>query len=369
MNREISILLIEDDDAHVELFKCCVGAASFRSVEVERASDLSDGLVLARSRNFDVIILDLGLTETQGLDTLVSIMKQEPQAPVVVLTATDDPQLGLDAIRLGAQDFLAKGDLKPRTLARSMRYAMERATLVKKLNKANAALAEFAAAAAHDLKAPLRRIGSYLELVEQEIQGRLSPQARELMGHVHRAATRLGQLVESLLEFSRSGELVHGLQNCRVVDLIDEALRLLSQELAETGAQLRVPESNAPEFHTVVHVDRELMIRVLQNLIDNAIRYVDDVTPQIRISIHDGEDGSVVVAVTDNGIGIDKAYQDSIFEPLVRLSTAQGQEGSGIGLATCRRIVHAHGGRIWIESEEGSGSTFCFSLPVELNSL
>jgi signal transduction histidine kinase len=173
------------------------------------------------------------------------------------------------------------------------------------------------------------------------------------------AAERMGRLIEDLLELSRIGRLVNPPQQVALAELVREAVELLAGQIAEAGVEVEI----APDLPAVFG-DRMRLSEVLQNLLDNAVRYMgDQESPRIEIGAR-SEGAESVFFVRDNGIGIDPRYHDKVFGLFERLDSAS--EGSGIGLALARRIIEVHGGRIWVESEgEARGSTFCFTLPCD----
>jgi signal transduction histidine kinase len=358
MNEHLRILLIEDDDDHAELFQLCIGAGG-RKTSMQRATDLEMAKPLVRDPSLDVIILDLGLPETQGIETLTAVMKEIPVAPVIVLTSVDDPELGPRTIRKGAQDYLSKVDLNPRVISRAVGYAIERAELRRELHAANSALSSFASDAAHDLQSPLRRIVSFVHLAEDELGQELSESAVGYLSHVKVASSRLSVMIESLLEFAVSGSEALNPVPCTFEEITKQAIEQLRSDVEESGATVRLSE-----LSDVVDVDRVLMVKVMQNLIGNAIKYVDGRKPEILIAAR-AKDDELEVSVTDNGIGIAEANLPEIFKPLRRLHATDDIEGSGIGLAICQRVVAAHGGKIRVESTPGTGSTFFFTVRAD----
>ena len=358
VDRNLNILLIEDDDDHAELLHRCIAASGGTNTTLHRARDLKAATPMFSDAHADIIVVDLGLPETQGLTTLEAVLELSRATPVIVLTATDDEELGSRAIRMGAQDYICKVDLNPRVIARSVGYAMERTELLTKLRTTNSVLSTFASDAAHDLRSPLRRILRYVELIEGELEGQLSNRARGYLSHVSVASGRLWNMVDSLLEFSasRSGGTAH--EACRLDGVVAEAIEQLQVEIEECGARI----SASDLAHSTVG-NRALLVQVMQNLVGNAIKYVEGRRPSVHISAR-VEGGEIEVSVQDNGIGIKEENWEAIFQPLQRLHSADEYEGSGVGLAICRRVIDAHGGRLWVRSTPSEGSTFYFRIPA-----
>ncbi len=233
----------------------------------------------------------------------------------------------------------------------------EREAMVRELEAKNAELERFTYTVSHDLKSPLVTIRGFLGLLQQDAAAGRKEQMDRDVDKIRGATETMGRLLDELLELSRIGRLVNPPQDVALGDLAREAEAQLAGAVAERRAQL-VIAADLP----VVSGDRVRLLEVLQNLIDNAVKFAGD-KPQPRIEVgtrRDGED--TVLFVRDNGMGIDPRYHDKVFGLFERLDP--GIEGTGVGLALVRRIVEVHGGRIWIESEgEGRGSTFCFTLP------
>ncbi|HEY3486803.1 MAG TPA: ATP-binding protein [Gammaproteobacteria bacterium] len=355
--QKLNILYIEDDEDHMILFMDVLSSIdSFAPVVTHKAS-LVSGVKALEEQNFDVVILDLGLSESQGLETLSRFIVHCPYTPIVVLTTNEDIQLSVKAIKAGAQDFLVKGDMSPNTIARALRYSVERFGILNELAEKNESLNTFAIAASHDLRTPLRNIKLIIDFFDSDYADKLPPEGYKELGKIKFAVSQLYKLIESLMEFTKSETKLSAARLFSSAACIEDALRLIAADIEQAKAKISVAD-NLPQ----VYGNSNLIIRVFQNLINNALKYVDSRTPEILIGAKEEAD-EFIFYITDNGIGIEEKYFLKIFEPLKRLHTQQKYPGSGIGLAICNRIVAAHGGRIWVESKPGQGSTFYFTLP------
>ncbi|OIR00389.1 phytochrome-like protein cph1 [mine drainage metagenome] len=234
----------------------------------------------------------------------------------------------------------------------------ERKALEMELERSNQELEQFAYVVSHDLRQPLRMVLSYLSLIARRLDGRLDAEDRELIGYALDGARRLDALILGLLDYARVGR--GGLAGTVALDeVIAEALGNLHLSVQEAGAVVEV----APAF-PVVRADRTEMMRLFQNLVGNALKYRDPHRPcRVRLG-WSREDGLWRLMVADNGIGIAARDQERAFVLFQRLVPEDRCEGTGIGLAVCRKIVERAGGRIWIDSEPGLGATFHFTLPV-----
>jgi signal transduction histidine kinase len=227
----------------------------------------------------------------------------------------------------------------------------------QELTRSNVELEQFAYVASHDLQEPLRMVRSYLQLLERRYKGRLDENADEFIHFAVDGATRMQGLINDLLEYSRVG--THGKPfestDCNVV--LEKALMNLQIAIEEADAEI-----THDDLPTVMG-DQVQLAQLLQNLIGNSIKFRQEHTQsQIHVGIG-RRDGEWLFSVEDNGIGIDSQYFERVFQIFQRLHSSEEYEGTGIGLAVCKKIVERHGGRIWVESEPGQGSTFYFTVP------
>ncbi len=217
-------------------------------------------------------------------------------------------------------------------------------------------LEEFAYVAAHDLREPLVGIAAYMKVLERRWKARLDPEAHKLISHTLDITLRMDSLVQSLLAFSSLGTGPRSFQltDCNVV--LHLALSNLRSGIEEASATV------TSDVLPTVQADPALIVQLFQNLVSNAIKFASDRPLKIHIGAT-REESRWTFSVTDNGIGIERPYFDRIFRIFQRLEASRERAGTGIGLANCKRIVEHHGGRIWVESEPGEGSTFFFTIP------
>jgi signal transduction histidine kinase len=217
-------------------------------------------------------------------------------------------------------------------------------------------LEQFAYAASHDLKEPLRMIQGFLTLLEKRYQEKLDNRARKYIHFSVDGAKRLGTLIDDLLEYSRVGRIHTNIEDIDLNEMLNE---LIKNEIAHSGDSTEIIQFNNLPVINAVPVSINMLFR---NLISNALKYQDGKKdPEIKItSMEDQNHWNF--SVIDNGIGIEKKFFDKIFMLFNRLHTKEEYPGTGMGLAICKKIVDEHGGRIWVESEEGKGSTFYFTI-------
>jgi PAS domain S-box-containing protein len=224
------------------------------------------------------------------------------------------------------------------------------------LEESNLELKQFAYVASHDLQSPLRSISGFVQLLQLEYQGKLDEQAQDWIGRTVRAIAQMQTLIRDLLSYSgvdaRSGPFTQ----IPFLDVVNDALTLLEASIHDSGGQ--VTWGPLPD----IMGDRSQLVQLIQNLIGNGLTYCSDKPPHIHLSAErSGKEW--IFSVRDNGIGIDPKHYEHIFEIFKRLHSQKDHPGTGIGLAVCRRVVKRHGGKIWVESEPGQGSTFHFTIP------
>jgi PAS domain S-box-containing protein len=237
------------------------------------------------------------------------------------------------------------------------KHAEERLrALLGELERSNRELEQFAYVASHDLQEPLRMVSSYTQLLERRYRDKLDDDAREFISYAVDGACRMQRLIQDLLEFSRVSTRGKRLEPVDVNEVLGTVRANLSAAIEDAGALV-----TSEELPTVI-ADPTQMGQLLQNLVGNAIKFQGAESPRVRIAACERAE-EWVVAVKDNGIGIEPEYFDRIFVIFQRLHVTADYPGTGIGLAVCKRIVERHGGRIWVESEPGNGATFFFSIP------
>ncbi len=246
-------------------------------------------------------------------------------------------------------DNVIKGDE-----ARS-RFDEELSRQMNKLSQLNAELNEFTYVTSHDLQEPLRKLVIFSEWLERDLGGNLPERAAKDLQFISEAAARMRMLVEDLLALSRAGNREITPVRLNLEDVVNAALETLVLRIAEKGAV--VTRDPLPE----VMGDATLLTQLYQNLISNAIKYNEN-SPRIHLDAQRDKD-AWILGVRDNGIGINPEYAEQIFLPFKRLHGRGQYEGTGIGLAICRKAVERHHGRIWVESGEGQGAWFRFRLP------
>lgn len=357
MESQHRFLVIDDSAADVKVLRALLMQASFADAELVHCLSADEGLEKLRNERFDCVFLDYILDEANGLDVLRMIRESGNDVPIIACSGYGNELVAVESLKLGAQDYLVKGVLTPEAVQRALRNAMEKVSLTRQIAEQQQELNDFVSVASHDLRAPLRRIVGFTQILQQELAPSIDRKSSELLETVCANAKRMERLIESLLEYTRIGRSQKTLVPVDLSEVFAQATSNLAQAIEAAGARVQVEDLE------VVVGDEVALTQLFQNLISNAIKFRSEVQPVVSISGR-REGDFYEVSVADNGIGIDQEYHERIFGCFCRLHTQSEYEGSGIGLSTCQRIVEQHGGRIWVESAAGTGTTFYFTLQL-----
>jgi PAS domain S-box-containing protein len=501
-DKPIKVLLIEDSPAQALMMRGVLEKVAKPQIELAHAERLSTAFERLSQESPDVILLDLFLPDSKGLESFVKLHARAPETPIVIVSWLEDEGVAVKAVQQGAQDYLVKGRVHGDLLVRSLRYAIERkrselamarlAAIVEssddailsvttegavvswnsaaeriygykaeeiigrpisvttppdraeevrsllgklkqgrglqnfeilclkkngkpffasltlspmkdpdgevrlissivrdvsehkmseaklqilagELEQRNQELQQFAYVASHDLREPLRTMASYTQLLARRYKDRLDADANDFIGYVVNAAARMQALIDDLLTYSRLGRQTKPPVLTDFEAVLHEVVENLSTTIGESGAVVThdpLPTLSAEAIE---------MTQLYQNLIANALKFHGKDPPRVHISAQERQrprDGNLggpnsqpetewVFSVRDNGIGIDPKNAGRIFMIFQRLHTQEEYPGTGIGLAICKKIVEHNGGRIWVESEPGKGTTFYFTIPKQ----
>jgi chemotaxis family two-component system sensor kinase Cph1 len=227
----------------------------------------------------------------------------------------------------------------------------------KELARSNAELQQFAYIASHDLQAPLRMISGYLQLLERSNKEKMDENSKEYIAFAVEGAKSMKELIKDILDYSRVETQGSEFLPTDMDIVMGTVMSDLANSIEEAGATISY------DHLPTVKADQTQMVQLLENLIANATKFHSEKPPVVHVSaIKVGPFWQI--AVRDNGIGLDLKFKNRIFEMFQRLHTRDEYEGTGIGLAICKRIVERHGGQIWVESEMGEGATFYFTIPI-----
>lgn len=371
----LRIGLLEDNPGDARLIAEMLREPPVTRYRLTLSSRMDELLESLDREPIEVLLLDLGLPDSQGMDTFHRINDRAPGLPIVIFSGADDEQLASEAVSCGAQDYLVKGRINSFLLKRAIRYAVERKRAeeeIRTLNRelesrvaertaqllaANKELESFSYSVSHDLRAPLRHIEGYVGMLERATNGSLSTEAQHCLETIVAASVEMGQLIDGLLAFSRMG--VGPMNEVRVdfAALLGEVVRRM--QVATPGRRIAWEIAPLPE----IVGDPSMLRQVLANLVDNAVKYSKNRERSvIEVGVAGDEKGRSVFFVRDNGAGFDMRQYHKLFGVFHRLHRAEEFEGTGIGLATVRRIIERHGGRTWAEGAVDAGATFYFTL-------
>jgi PAS domain S-box-containing protein len=226
------------------------------------------------------------------------------------------------------------------------------------LKKSNEELEQFAYIASHDLQEPLRAVSSYCQLLKEKEYEGVDEESKKYFDYIINSSFRMKTLIKELLDYSRVGRRAESFEKINLQDLLEEVLSDFHILIEDTGADIII-ESSMPNIFAI----RFRVKQLLHNIISNSLKFKGDGKPIIRIGCCDGDDShSWLFYIKDNGIGIDAKYYNRVFGIFKRLYSREEYPGTGIGLALCRKIVEAHGGKIWVESEKGEGTYVYFTI-------
>jgi signal transduction histidine kinase len=329
---------------------------------IRYARDGEEAISIAKEWLPDLVLSDVMMPKSDGFSVCAAI-KQDPRTssiPVILLTALTHRDALVRGWESGADEYLFKPfhptELKIR-IKSLLSLVHERKQRQQEIERRRE-LEQFSYFASHDLTEPTRVITTISELLQQRYLGKIGPEADELIGFIRDASIRMRDVINDLIAYSSLDANPPAFEQVQSEQAIQAAVSNLGVAIEESGA--KITYENLPK----VPADITQLTRLFQNLIGNAIKYrSQDKAPEIQVSARRAE-GEWIFAVSDNGIGFEQQYAERIFVIFKRLHDPSKYQGTGVGLAICKRIVARHEGRIWAESELGKGATFFFTLPV-----
>jgi signal transduction histidine kinase len=380
----VNILLIEDSLAEARLLQELLRGSKLDPCNLVHVKRLTEGINLLthpQALSYDVILLDLTLPDSQGLNSLKPLLSNAPSVPIVVLTNNNDDELALEAVRQGAQDYLVKRQVSVETLVRSLRYAIERKQAMEALREVNQTLShrvreqtvelvkakeqhqitsEFVSMMSHDFRNPLSTILLSTELLRDWEPNLTKEQKRSIFQRIRSAGKNLVQLLDEVILVGRAD--VDRLECLPTpLDLESFCQQLVEEARLEVSSLHQVELSLQGDFSETLW-DESLLRHIFSNLFANAIKY----SPQggiIRLEVI-AQDNLAIFNLIDHGIGIPPDDLVKLFQAFHRASNVGKISGTGLGLAIVKRCVEAHGGDIFVESEVGVGTTFSVKLPL-----
>ncbi len=363
--RPLKILIVEDNPEDREAYQRIL-KRSFADIEILEAESVRQGLALSATNDPDCILLDYQLPDGNGIDFIrIYLDTTSPRAAIIMVTGQGSEMTAAEVMKLGALDYITKSSIMEGYFVQNVMNAIERAHLKEMVEKyqqelalSNKSLSEFTHTVSHDLKAPLRHISSYCELLNQECADKLGPDGRKYVSRLIVNTARLQRLIDDLLAYSLTLHAEAKMAHVDCAKILSEITEDLEEVIRENQAVITVQK-----LPTIWACPLRIK-QVFQNLIDNSIKYRSDHPPLITITCEDrGSD--YLFSVRDNGCGIEEEYRQTIFEAFKRQHMQDEVEGSGLGLSICRKVVDMHSGRIWVEQNPDGGSLFRFTIPKQ----
>lgn len=358
---KLRVLFVEDDPADIELISRSLRRGGFLP-EYDIAQSAECFTAHVQRNVYDIILADYNLPSWNGLQTLEILRQESLDIPVVLVSGALGETRAVECIKQGAADYVLKDQLLrlPEAVRRAVREKKLRdqnQQAQAELARSNRELEQFAYVASHDLQEPLRMVAAYSQLLAERYRGKLDENADKYINYAVDGALRMQRLVQDLLAFSRVGHNRVERQRVDCNTAVNAALKNLEAAIQES--QARIECAQLPS----VTSDASQLTQLFQNLIGNAIKFRGAEPPLVRVTAEKiGREQ--VFSISDNGIGIAPEHADLVFVIFKRLHTRSEYAGNGIGLSICKKIVEQQGGKIWMESEVGRGSTFKFTLPV-----
>ena len=366
----LHVLLVEDNAGDARLLHEMFSTETPGSFELTHLLRMSEAMIHLGKGGVDVVLLDLGLPDAHGLDTVRQVHAVAPTVPLIVLTGLDDEALAGEAMKEGAQDYLIKGQIENRALPRALRHAIERHRMQTETDLIRTQQLqfkdEFLSHVSHELRSPLTAIYQFAAILRDRLAGELNLEQHEYLEIILKNVKQLQSMINDLLEVTRvqAGKLAIELQCTVVSDAIAYTVDTLQGAATAKGITLisdvdcRLPSVSA---------DPTRIRQILIILVDNAVKF----TPtggavRVQAGVFEKDLGFLLVEVSDTGCGITPEMTEHIFEHLYQVSDPgqAGRKGLGLGLYISKELVTRQGGKIWVSSEPGKGSHFFFTVPI-----
>lgn len=396
MNQKLfNVLLVEDNLGDAFLIQEQFESAKTFEYSIVHVDYLAKAIAYLEQSPCDVILLDLSLPDSQGIETLKTIAKKAFQVPIVILTGTNDEELAIQAVRQGAQDYFVKGQVMGQVLVHALHYAIERKLIEEQLKTRtfqlealNQELEAFNYTVSHDLRNPLTVVKGMANLLKHKYAlEQRDEEEQHFLKHICDSSDRMEQIIKDLLILSQVKKSELEIKPINLSDLVSEIGDRLQQQEAVRQVKLIIQ----PQIIAIG--DEHLLMHALENLLHNAWKYtgksqhpcievgvIDSNPTEVSKNLHKTDLEAIddlhqrnriraayrnlVYFIRDNGLGFDMKLAEQLFAPFHRLQNAKKFEGNGIGLAIVQRIIHRHNGRIWAEAAEGEGATFYFTLAI-----
>jgi signal transduction histidine kinase len=352
------LLVVEDNPGDTRLLREMLNEDRSLDVDLVCASFMAEAERILAARGVDIILLDLGLPDAQGLAAIRRARTAAPDIPLVVLTGRDDEALAAQSLQEGAQDYLIKGQIETRGLLRAFRYATERKRLERLKD-------EFVSTVSHELRTPLTSIAASLGLLRGKAAGILSEPVARLLEIAHNNSQRLVRLVNDILDIEKleSGQSVFDFKQVEVRSLVKQTVESIRGFAEGHRVKIRIEAAVAVND---VRADTDRLAQVVTNLLSNAIKFSPPDSEVVVSVEQETRADTVRITVRDHGDGIPAGFKTRIFERFAQAdgTNARRKGGTGLGLSIAKQIVDRLCGQIGFADASGGGTTFHLELPI-----
>jgi signal transduction histidine kinase len=360
------ILIVDDEEAQMKALRDSLRDQGFETLGFTRGQD---ALASFQQGQFDLLLTDLMMPEMDGIALIRAAQERDADLVCILMTGAGTIATAVEAMKAGALDYILKPfrlsvilPVITRALA-VRRLRLENAELqlrvrerTTELEAANRELEAFSYSVSHDLRAPLRAVKGFCEILREESISHLSEREKELLDRINHGAAHMAELIDGLLNLSRMGRCAISKQPLELAPIVTEILESLSKE--REGRQIDLRVAALPDCVG----DPVLLKQVFANLLSNALKFTRSRDVAIVEVGCNEQNGEKVYFVRDNGAGFDMKFAEKLFNPFQRLHSQDQFEGTGAGLSIVQRIIQRHGGRLWADAQVGKGATFHFSL-------
>lgn len=385
---KISALVVEDNRGDLALIEAYLAEKfeKFELINVETAQEAETKLLSFDKDELDIILLDLSLPDMSGEALIQKIVSVSNLTPVIILTGFSDLRFSIKSLSLGVSDYLIKDELTSALLQKSILYANERNVSFRKIKESekelellnrqleekveertrqlkivNNELEAFSYSVSHDLRAPLRSIDGFSQAILEGYSDKLDETGIDYLNRVRKASQKLSHLIDQFLNLAKVTRTELHSTQVDLSSIVHSIMHTLKSGSTSRNVDLSI------EVDLVDFADPSQIKIVLQNLLENSWKYTSkSEVPSICFGSSE-KDGKRVYFVKDNGAGFNMKYSNKLFMPFQRLHHENDYPGTGIGLATVKRIIDRHNGEIWAEGEPGKGATFHFTLGMLKN--
>ena len=369
----VKILLIEDNPGDARLVEILLEESDFLECSVTNKQSLTEGIEALNNEDFDIVLLDLTLPDSRGFETLQRLIQAHPDVNVIVMTGLSDKVLGLNAVKVGAQDFLMKGGFDSDLLAKTLRYAIERKGVLTKLAESQRAreVAEesarmkenFIASISHEMRTPMNAIYGMSNLLAQT---NLNVEQRSYIDSVKQSSEILLGVINDVLEVStlQNGKMDFESKDFDLKELMTNLVNVMQYKKNEKPLDFILTiDPSVPQY---IKGDKLRLNQILFNIVGNAVKFTDEGFVKISVEVIEveGENLKIKFTIVDSGIGIPADKVDTIFETFTRIRTKDRiYEGTGLGLSIVKNLVSQQNGTVWATSIVGTGTTIYVEMP------